>query len=276
MAGPELEATIGEDASFLVALYDSDGLAVAGLTGSEPLAGSVWTGEDEAASFAPACTWYDAANAVAKVAVAGSQTSALSAGLYALLVRITTGSGTSDAIRGTLRLRPSPGTATPRPVYSTFQRMLNRAAWLGRLQQTDAGLTGFAEQRADAREWLDDLILRHFRSGNLGASAYPCTAQWGAGFQRTGQTNPYLKGLLAANKLIVTPKVEEAVTLYAIGLAARAQVGQDPKSEYPALARQFLAWARSKALCLTAEIDSNGDGVGEMTIELGTADTLYG
>jgi hypothetical protein len=70
--------------------------------------------------------------------------------------------------RGTLVAGYSAGAARPRlPVYCSFEDMLQFGPWARFLDDKAATEAGFYDQRLEARLWIDDLIVRSFRSSAL-------------------------------------------------------------------------------------------------------------
>ena len=63
---------------------------------------------------------------------------------------------------------------------------------------------------------------------------------------------------------------------YAIGRALQGMIGSRGKTSYEDLGMRYIAFAEDQAKCLTAEIDINGDGVGDVVIDLGMIDALKG
>ena len=277
MTGQQLLAQVGADVSYLVTLLDSDGNTITGYTSGATLSCSVWSGDDQAVLFAPTASWFgDPSLGQVRLDIRSAQTGSLSTGIYHLRLQVTAAGYTYDGLYATLRLQATPGAASPRPTYCTADHLNLYAPWLSRIQDLDQDQAGFAEQRAHSRDWFDDLILRAFRGGSTSISAFPCTAFWGQSQRRTGQANPYIKQLLANNQLIVTRKVIEATALYAIALVCQAQLMPGTKNPYGEMADTFLRRAEDRASTITAEIDLNGDGLGDIIIELGTSDVLWG
>jgi hypothetical protein len=270
-------ATVGEDAPYQFGLYDSDGDPITGYTSAATFLVEVWAGDDQGVLFQPAAAWADGTCQAVNVTIAGSQTAALAAGIYRILGRVSQGGVSSDFVDGLFPLRPSPGSASAPNVYCTEADMRLHAAWIDRLASTTFGQAGYASLRGRAREWLDDIILRSFRSTSISSlNAYPCSAYWGGNYHRTGLANPYILGLLRADQLLVTAKVREACALYSLHLLCAGQVSTAQEGQgYARLADRFMAMAESAVACLTAELDTNGDGLGDLAVDLGTPDTFW-
>jgi hypothetical protein len=253
-------------------------------TGAEALTTTVWPGGSAAPSFAPATTWVSPAAGTITIAITSAQTVGLDPGRYQLLTRVTPPGGDPvDGYACTLDVAAFAGAgagAAPTS-YGSFADLLDRAPWLEKLQRpTD--LAGFARQRHLARKWFEDLLHRHYRgaSGLLGDFAFVPGLSFGgrpgdAISYRDGRRSSDLQSWLDAGGLDVTEQVIDAVSCYAIALLCDRQIapGKDDNG-YPAAAARWFARAEDAALNITAEIDTNGDSVNDLTIRLGTYDTL--
>ena len=200
----------------------------------------------------------------------------LIAGIYRIQATVAADAQNLVIFDGALRLTASPGAAVSPPIYCTFEDMKVYAPWIDNLLETRDELTGFAVERGRAREWLDDLICRNYRGG-VGATINDPGGNWMGlwGSRRSLNYSPFILQQLQLNNLIVRPAIIEAVAKYALGLVCQAQLGKAAYSDYSRLADRFLAEAHNAAICLTAEIDVNGDGIGDVAVSLGTTNTFW-
>jgi hypothetical protein len=86
--------------------------------------------------------------------------------------------------------------------------------------------TGFDDQLADSRDWLDEMTLRNYRGGNvslLGYHGFALDAWHTGGGRRTSLTNRWLFAALAANQLLVTPRVKVASSICRSGRSGRGK-----------------------------------------------------
>lgn len=278
MIGPLLAppAVAGDDASWTQSLFLSDGITpFTGYVGTETFTCQLWPGGGEAA-ITPglSATWLSAPAGTYVLTAPAATTANLAPGIYRVLVEITSATATRPGFVGRLEVISRPGTTVAPPTYGSLRDILDRTPWIARLADPE-DTTGFGRERGLARQRLDDCILRHYRSDSLSFNAYPVSLALG-GRRRTGQTNPYLLGLLAANKLMLTPHVLDVCRLYATGYILEAQVKPDAGNGYAAMAASFIAQAEDRMSTLTAELDINGDGISDITIDLGGSDTLWG
>lgn len=177
-----------------------------------------------------------------------------------------------DAYRTTLEVEPAPGTELAPKVYCTLDDCRRECVWIMQAVLPDPNVPNNLEpQRAEAREWFDDLIQRHWRGGmSLGAEAGLLARR------RTGQRNMWLKDQLDNDALILTPAVVKANVYQAIGYALGNMIGTHGSTSFQDLANQFLDLAEQRAACTTAELDTNDDGTPDFAIDLGFVDVLRG
>lgn len=270
----------GLGGSWTITLRDDAGAAYTAYTGDEALAGSVRIGRDAPALFAPVPTWLDASAGTITLPIPGTATAGLDVGRY--LVQVKLADDSADLYEGSLEVNYSPGSAPTLATYAGFDEMLDRAPWIEKLQRA-TDLAGFARQRYQAREWFESLLHRHYQ-GASGLSAdfafIPGISFAGAympyGF-RDGRRSKDLQSWLDADRLDLTEDVIDAVSCYAIALVCdREIVPTKDTTGYAAMACKFFARAERVVSCLTAEVDSDGDGTNDVTIRLGTFDTLEG
>jgi hypothetical protein len=94
----------------------------------------------------------------------------------------------------------------------------------------------------------------------------------GVGWRRSLGPSTTLITYLAANKLIVRRQVIEACAFKAASFIGMRQMGMG--GNFTAFG-QYCRDMASRLMCsITAEVDLNGDGVGELFINLGATNTL--
>lgn len=268
----------GLSCTWTITLRDAQGRPFTGYTGTELLAGSVRSGRDSPPLIVLAPTWIDATQGLIKLPIPGSATAALDVGRY--LVQVSLANGSADLFEGYLSIQYSPGTAADLPVYGTYGDILDCAPWIEKLQK-NTDTAGFVRQRNQARTWFDDLIQRHDNGGSGGSTDFAFVpgesfgGSLGIGY-RDGRRSRELQSWLDANRLDVTAPVIDAVTSYAIALICQRQVSSAGSDPYAQQASRWMDRAETTAMEITAEIDSNGDGVNDYAVRLGSYDTLDG
>lgn len=273
------EQPIASDRSYQISLFTTEGAPAAGFFSSDALSAVIWSGEDQAIAYQPSISWINPAQGLIQinVAAAGVATAGLTPGIYRIQASVFANAQTIVILDGAIKFTASPGAAAPLPVYCSFADLKVYAPWLDNLLDTRDELTGFAVERGRARQWLDDLIARSYRGGTASVFGNDPGGNWGGlwGSRRTEAYSPFIVAQLQANALIVRPAIVEAVATYALGIICRAQLGRSGASDYARLADSFLADAHNSAICLTAELDTNGDGIADIVIPLGTANTFW-
>jgi hypothetical protein len=268
----------GLSSTWTITVRGPSGLPFTGYSGTEPLSGSIRTGRDSPALIALSPTWLDATLGTIRLPITGASTVALDVGRYLVQVSLTDGS--ADLFEGFLKVNYSPGTALSLPVYGSYGDVLDSAPWIENLQK-NTDLAGFARQRSQARLWFEDLIHRH-DSGGQGIStdfAFVPGVSFGGSYDagsRDGRRSRQLQSWLDANRLDVTAQVIDAVSSYAIALICQRQISSAGSDGYARAASHWFGRAEVAAMEITAEIDSDGDGVNDYSVRLGTYDTLQG
>jgi hypothetical protein len=262
----------GSSISRTVTINDENGDPVQGYSGGEALAGAVWAGDDQAPLFTFIPTWNTPVAATVNVVVSGTHTAALTPANYRL--RFTVNGG--DAFESVLEITWAPGTATPRPTYITIRDLRAEADWIDELQNTEQHQAGFADQCADARDWLDENILRNYRAGFVSLLGYHGLAldAWFTGGNRRSQlTNYQLRNWLAQNLLMTTPRIKKVCTLFALAQICKQKISQGGK--WIALAAMYRHQCNQLLVSTTAELDLNGDGIPDLPINFSAVNTLF-
>ena len=266
---------VGFTATWSFTIQQAYGTDATGIfTGSDTIAATVWPGDDQAQTFAPTCAWVSATAGTATLTIGGSSTTSLTPGTYRLQLSVTQGGNKYLIHEGFLILTAAPGSGTALSTYCSLQDMQRLYAGISRLQDEDVDQAGFAEQRHEARSWLENIIQRSFKTSVAVSQTY--FTYWDGGLYRTGRHNDWLKGQLDADHLLVTDEVRKACACYAIGEVLGSQTGNTPDNTYLRQSIQFKTRASSLASLLTVELDTNGDGIGDYAISLGLVDVMRG
>lgn len=281
MSNENYEVSRGSALTIDVTLCDTLGKPIIDYDGTEPLITTVWPGGGRVATFTANTLWVLPAEGTITIEIDDTITATMTPGRYQLLTRLDDGGVLVDAYFCTVDITEGPGVGLALPVYCTFADLLDSAPWLEKLQR-DTDMAGFEKQRNAARKWFDNLLQRHYRGGtglSLDFTFIPGISFGGSqGYgYRDGRRSRDLQTWLDADRLDVTDAVIEAVTCYAIALLCDRQVTPGKEDTgYADKAMDFYRQAEYAAQDITAEIDTNGDGVNDITIRLGIADTLEG
>ena len=288
MPSAALELVQGLDGSFPLQITTDGVTPSTAYLNSDELSGRLSIGEDQPTLFAPGVSWIDATVAKYQIVIAGAQSATLTPGTYYVQAIATRGSLNTliSPPKLAIEILPAPGTAAALKSYCTYRDMLRFAPWVARLQgQVD--LAGFAQERQDARDWFEDLLYRHYRGGQGVAADYffipgiSFGARWwgnGPNVFRSGARSAALQGWLDADGLLITSEVIKANAAYAIAQVAKGQIvpGNDKSNVYAGFYAHFESLAENTASLITAELDTDADGITDTVIRLGVADTLEG
>jgi hypothetical protein len=280
--GISLELVQGTARDFPFQVTNPDGTTPTGIfLSTDVLTASVWAGSNETPLLTPTATWISATNAQYQVTFQDTDSAGLAIGQYylqALATRIGSPTRSTALLpRGTsLEILAAPGTSfTPRPTYIVLNDVKKIAPWINDLQVPDDN-SGFDDQLADSRDWLDELILRNYRGGNvslLGYHGFALDAWYTGGGRRTALTNHWLFTALQTNQLLVTPRVKQLLAYFALSKICESMITKS--GQYVALASRFRFEAESLLCSTTVEIDVNGDGWGEVPINFSSTNTLW-
>jgi hypothetical protein len=266
----------GTSRDFALQANNPDGTpAVSLFLATDAITSRVWPGENQPTLLAPTTTWISAPLGTFQVTFNDADTQALEFGQYRIQTTAARGGRTAVLLDAFLQVTPAPGAATARPTYGPFSDMVKYARWITNLQDPD-DLEGFADQRADAREWLDNIILLNYRGASLGRFGAHSQAAFGwgwAGPRRSLIPSQWLQTALAANQLLVRPQVLRIVAFRAIAETCLGQLGKG--GDYASFGARFRQAADAECCSLRAELDVNNDGLAEFAIPITTASTLY-
>jgi hypothetical protein len=278
------ELTQGTAIDLPIQLLNRDGTPAANVfLTTDTLAASVWQGSNETPLVQPAVAWGSSGAAAGQIVISlqNADSASLAIGQYylqAFATRAGTPPRTTALLpRGsTLEILPAPGTSfVARPTYISIVDVRKIAPWIEDLQAPQSN-TGFDDQLADARDWLDELVLRNYRGGNvslLGYHGFALDAWYTGGGRRTSLTNRWLKQALAANQLLVTPRVKLICAYYALSRICESFITKS--GQYVALAARFRYEAEALLASTTVELDINNDGFGEVPVNFTSTNTLW-
>lgn len=273
-----LDVVQGSDADWSVQAT-SKGVPMA-FDPTDTVAAKVYRGQGQPVLFTATAVWVDATVASATVTATATQTATLEGnGEYTLELWWTAAdaSRTACIARRILSVFPAPGTdsqaVTP---YCTLQDVLDIAPWIRLVQGFDTDQEGFYQQRLQARNWMDWAILNSFRGAFVGLFETHSTAAFMfgyAGWRRSLGPSPSLMTYLANNQLLIRPYIVQACAHWAASLIGLAQIGINNQQASMGAYHRDTA---ERLMCgITAEVDLNGDGIGEFFISLDSTNTLF-
>ena len=263
----------GSQLTIDVTLRDGSGNPITVYDGTQTLASTLSPGWLFASVASPATTWVTPSAGLIAVTLSNAQTTALAQGKYYLRTRLTDGTALVDAYEAAITIKPSPGSASFPATYTSYTDLLNYGkAWLRQLQTADDG-AGFIVEQGRARSWLEDCAHAHFRV----ASMVMMVGGQGVGPRRSGARSVYLTQQLAANTLMITDQVKEAVSKKALAFICESQLdGSDGSARFAKLARMYHSQADYLATTIVIQLDTNGDGYSDITIDLSCTDPMFG
>ena len=276
-----VELVQGTARDFPFQVTNPDGTTPTGIfLSTDVLTASVWAGSNEVPLLTPMATWISATNAQYQVTLQDTDSSSLGYGIYylqAYATRAGTPSRTTALLpRGTsLEIIAAPLAVVPRPTYISIMDLRKIAPWIDDLQVPDSH-EGFDDPCADSRDWLDEMTLRNYRGGNvslLGYHGFALDAWYTGGGRRTSLTNRWLFAALAANQLLVTPRIKNVCAYFALSRICESMITKG--GMYAMLAARYRLEAESLLASTTVEIDVNADGYGEVPINFSSTNTLW-
>ncbi len=280
--GEPLELYQGESRDWPQQVLNPDGTPATNIfLATDVLTASVWAGANETPLLTPTTTWISAAAGQFQVSFENADSASLAVGQYYIQAWATRAGTPSRTTRllprdSSLEIIAAPGTSfTPRPTYISMGDIRKIAPWIDDLQIPGSNM-GFDDQCADARCWLDEVILRNYRGGNvslLGWHGFALDAWYTGGGRRTALTNRWLFQALQSNQLLVTPRLKDVMAYYALSRICESLITK--AGQYVSLAARYRYEAEALLSSTTAEIDVNGDGYGEVPINLSSTNTLW-
>jgi hypothetical protein len=258
--------------TWTITIRNSQSQIVSSYTGTEPLAGRIWTGDDQSPLVVLAPTWNNAAQGTIDVSILPAQSATLGVGLYS--VDISLADNSADLFRGLLEVLPSPGSAPPLFSYVTPGQLTTFAGQVGRLFDTVSDQTNFAEQRHQASVDLDRWIMNRYAPQPGRSRRYVDATGSGPGpyliFAPSPDGSPApspatIASYLDTAKLLMNSDLVEAVAHQALAIIYLGQPGRDnPYREAGLAERQLALTAFQRA---HVEFDTDGDGRPEIRID---------
>lgn len=268
----------GDSPSFVATLRDENGDVFTSYLGTEDVAAVVWAGDEQAPiADAASAAWLSAAAGTITVTLGGAATSGLVPGTYLCKLEVDG----AKVFVARLELEDAPGSGTARTAKITLRHLRKFYAKVDKLIAQTEDPTAL-EARADAWDWFQDLLHRHYRCGAGPSTDYafvPGISFGGLypfGYYRDGRRSKELQDWLDADRLDLTTPVLDAMACFALAQICGGQVAPDDSKGWSQFAARFAVMAETTASSITAEIDTDGDGVNDLTIRLGVADTLEG
>ena len=214
-------------------------------------------GRPSAGSLAVSWVTADDADSLLLVQFIPTVIDALEPGSYRALVTVAeTREFISEFV---LTVLPGIGTTLARPVYCTYGQLVAELSWLAQLEDPYADQTGFAEARADARDWVDQIVLNAAPAERgHGVRSYSWGWSWGEGTLRRRYAEA-----LESNGLDVTSiegrRIAKAAVYKSLSTILARCVGTTATgSDLIALARSYEAKADAEILCCTAHFPGAG------------------
>lgn len=268
----------GGELAIAFVVEDAAGNPVAGVFGpGDVLQAVAWPGGGQPAVFQPSAAWTDAGAAEGRLQFRGAQTADVPPETYRLRVTVRRGGGDYLLHDGAVELMERPGSEPAMPTYVTHATCRGIAPWIDACFDPKTHLAGFLRERATARGIFDGLLVKNYRNGAFGEfEAHSAAAlAWAGGGGRTSPLpSPLLKQWLADGKLLLTDQVVRINAYLTVAEIGRQMIGVN--NVFAAQGQFFANLAKAEIANCTAEIDLNGDGVGDVPINLGCSNTLFG
>lgn len=261
----------GQSKSYTVTIRDGLGAAILSTyTGAEALPCSVWEG----GALAPdvgvlVATWHTAAAGTVDVVVSPPAT--MEVGFYRLRLDVLASGALRPYHEGWLKVDAVPGITAEAPVYGTLQDCLDRAgSWLIQLMQGNAAdQTNFNVERAEARQWLDDLIVTCARPYAYNFDLNYAIVYGSFPFGPVETPDTVITGYLASNLLMVKPRTIECVVYKSLEFICMKRVSFEADGdEYRKRAVWYHKLASNSVRRYRAEIDLNSDGKADVAFNL--------
>jgi hypothetical protein len=153
--------------------------------------------------------------------------------------------------------------------------MLQVGEWVEAVRDADIDQEGFYAERLVARNWMDWIVINNFRPSFIGNFGAHSTAAFGFGYvgwSRSILPSPTVVQYLANNYLLRQPQIVRACAHYAVSEVGKAQLGKNNVFFQYGLYHE--ARAQKDVTGIVAELDLNGDGIGEIGVALGSTNPL--
>ena len=248
----------------LQALNPDDSVPVNQFLPTDVLSAKLWSGASDLSliTFSTPPSWLDATNAQYQISFNNADLALLPLGVYYIQCTATR-SGRSVALLpygSTITLQAAPGLALLRPTYITAYDLRRIAPWIDQVSAPN-NQTGFLDQCADARDWLDENIIRNYRGGNvelLGYHGLALDSWYTGGARRTSLRNPWIVNLLKTNSLIVTTRTKDICSYYALSRICESLLQAGPVTHYLGLSARYRHECERLLSTYTAELQVSG------------------
>ena len=282
-ASQTLQIVQGSVADWVLQVTNRDGSSPAFASG-DTVAAELYQGQSQTLLVAPTAIWTGGtgySTGSVQVSPTSAQTATLEAdGEYSLQLWWTSQDATRTAcvLRAAVQVLPAPGSTTQAVV--TLQRpgsdMLKWAGWIMQVQARDIGRRGvlLAATPGPGVDGLGDhqQLSRRIDWQFRDAPTLAFNFGGGVGWRRGTGPSPSLITWLASNYLILRPQIVEACAYKAISIIGLNQIGIN--NQQAAYGCYFRDMAERVMCGTTAEIDLNGDGIGEIFVALDSTNTL--
>lgn len=272
------KAEQGDSPTYIATLRDENGAVYSDYLGTEEVTAVVWAGNELAPiDGAATAEWDDASDGTVKVTIVGAVTAELVPGTYFLKLEVDG----QRAFIASLSIEEAPGAGPGRVAKITMRHLRKHYKSVEKLLCKTDDPTAL-EARADAWDWFCDLLHRHYRCSGSPSTDYRFVPgiSFGGSFlldgYRDGRRSRELQEWLDADRLDLTTPVLDAMAFYALAQICGGQVEVGDEKGWGDFAAKFAVRAETMASCISAEIDTDGDGVNDLVIRLGVADTLEG
>ena len=269
----------------LQVLNPDDSIPTGQFLSSDTLSAKLWQGNSDTALLTYVPTWISATNAQYQISFQNADTASLLVGVYYVMATATRAGRSASLMPkySTVTITSAPGSSAALPTYITVQDVRSIAGWIDQLVSPTKE-TGFLNQCARARSWLDECILRNYRGGNvelLGYHGLALDSWYTGGSRRTSLRNMFIYDLLQNDGLIVTQRIKDINAYYALSLICEDVIMSSGKPQlYLAMAARARAEAERLLTCTTAELtvgtatDANGNPIANIPINFSTTNTL--
>lgn len=265
----------GLSVTYQATFRDGDRNPIA-FAGTETLGGTVWQGGTLAPLFTLAPTWATPGEGVVNVPIPGSSTAALAQGTYRVILTVVVNGAAADAFECALEVLYAPGSTPARPAYITGADLRGAATWVDQVLNLDVAQGNFADVCADARDWMDQNILRNVRGTGINVLGWHQVALDGwfnGGARRSSLDNLFIRDQLAAGALMLTPPIRKAMVYWALSLICEQLIGSG--GEWPKRHAYYQAKAHYTLAHSVAQLDTNQDGNPEIPINFSATNTLH-
>ncbi|WP_165063444.1 hypothetical protein [Paludisphaera rhizosphaerae] len=242
-------------------------------TSDDPLTCVLWPGGDLPVAATLPTSWVDPDEGNVQVDFPANAWNGLAPGIYQAAVRLAT-TPPVDLAYFEVQLEAGPAGGVARPTYITAQEIDEEYPGLeSMLGKGNIDLAGWTNYRADAREWLDLVILSHYRP--CSSSPYQFTIPWAS---PQPETNEFLADTLADDGLLQwTPngrRLRKAQVCWVLAKIFRRAANMSAQAATLLdLSDYYERKANDTLITSIAEIDLVGDGRVSLTVSFRTTVT---